>query len=129
MSNTYQISTFYGRARNQLFLAYRFYCAAGGARHTKHCDHNTTYIELSVKIPKIVSPRTELFNFKNKVCQETFFEVTNISTKLSECFTSNDCIQEQGKKWFKNINNLFQQSFRKIRVTSKSKETTVSKFI
>ena len=36
-------------------------------------------------------------------------------------------IQDQGKKWFKSLNDIFQQSFKKVRVTAFQKETTISK--
>ena len=98
-----------------------------GKRTKKDSDHNSMYIELSVNLPKTKTDRNEIFNFKNRECQQTFFEHTSKSTSLSKCFQNNENVQKQGRKWFKNLNGIFQQSFKKIRITSVQKETVISK--
>ena len=103
------------------------YTTVRGKSHKKDSDHNTTYIELSVNIPKIRAERKEIFNFKNKECQEKFLDITNNTLKLSNCFYNDEPVREQGKRWFKNLNGLFQQTFKKVRITSVQKETSVSK--
>ena len=103
------------------------YSVVGGKACKKDSDHNTMYVDLSVSVPKVRVDRTEVYNFKNKECQQKFLEVTNNTTKLSDCFDNDENIHNQGRKWFKSLNGLFQQSFKKIRVTSVQKETTVSK--
>ena len=61
------------------------------------------------------------------VCQKNFLEITNKTSKLSECFPRDGNVRDQGKKWLKSLNDILQQSFRKIQVTSIQKETEVSK--
>ena len=56
-----------------------------------------------------------------------FLEITEKSNKLTKCFQRDGKIEELGSKWMKTLNGIFQQSFRKIRITSKQKETNVSK--
>ena len=56
------------------------YSMVGGKSHIKYSDHNTTYVELSVNIPRIRTERTEIFNFRNTECQENFFDFPNNSS-------------------------------------------------
>ena len=103
------------------------YFQKNGKAGKRDSDHNSMYMELSLNIPKMRMDRTEIYNFKNRECQEIFFDLTNNSTKLTRCFETNENIQKQGRKWFKNLNGLFQQSFKKVRITSNQKQTVVSK--
>lgn len=81
-------------------------------------DHNTEIIELELSYQRKKEERKELFNFKNKECQHAFFELTSETSKLSECFENeNQSFQEQAKKWDKTLNDIFHQTFRKVRVT------------
>ena len=72
--------------------------------------------------------RRELFNFKNKECQEAFFELTSKTSKLSGCFQStNQTFLEQANKWNKELNNIFHLSFKKVRVVEgKSKVSKIT---
>ena len=56
-------------------------------------------IEYTVKKPE----RIELFNFKDYECQNKFFEMTNKSTNLTECFLTDGNFDEQATKWFKTL--------------------------
>ena len=103
------------------------YKTVKGKSYKKDSDHNTTYLELSVNIPKIRAERREIFNFKNIECQDKFFDITNNTLKLTNCFNTDEPVREQGKRWFKNLNSLFQQTFKKVRITSVQKDTRVSK--
>ena len=70
--------------------------------------------------------RKEIFNFKNRDCQEVFFNLTEHSTSLRDCFQNSSSIEKQGKKWFKTFKGMFSTSFKKIRITKKQKETPLS---
>ena len=49
-----------------------------------------------------------------------FFDVTDSSSKLSNCFQSEENFKVQSKYFFKTLNQTFQQCFRKVRITNKS---------
>ena len=47
--------------------------------------------------------------------QKRFFEITNDSEKLRECFKSEDMFLNQASRFEKTLNGVFHQSFEKIR--------------
>ena len=102
------------------------YGTKNGKSYKRDSDHNTMYLDLSLQIPAFTEERKELFNFKNIECQELFFEITQNSKMLSECFQSQGNIGKQSKKWFKTLKEIFHNSFRKIRITKKNKDTPLS---
>ena len=69
---------------------------------------------------------TEFFNFRNSECQKVFHQITNQSEKLINCFDNNQTLSQQCNKWFKELNSIFHQSFKKIRMGGKIKETEFS---
>ena len=92
-------------------------------------DHFTLLLELSLLFNKSRPQREELFNFRNKECQNTFKEITTNSNKLSEVFENELPLQEQAKKWEKTLNSFFHKSFTKIRITDRPKEDRISLLI
>ena len=49
-------------------------------------DHFTEYMDINLEIIPDKPKRREIFNFKNKRCQETFKNITTKSTDFSRCF-------------------------------------------
>ena len=70
--------------------------------------------------------KREIFNFKNQQCQKMFFEVSDATNKLTSCFQSAEGFQKQSKVFFKTLNGTFQQCFKKVRITNKSKNNKES---
>ena len=60
--------------------------------------------------------RREVFNFKNEECQEAFFNVSSVTSKLSECFSSDQPFLVHAKRWSNELNNIFHQTLKKVRV-------------
>ena len=86
------------------------------------------YMNISYTMKK--PDRRELFNFKNKKCQEDFFKDCENSTKLQECFQNNGkSVEYQVKSWIKSLNNKFHRSFKKIRCSSRGMETDIIKLL
>ena len=102
------------------------YSSSEGIMRKTDSDHNTLVLYLSLNLPVFENERREIFNFKNNDCQQTFFDLTENSTTLSQCFINDDNIQDQSNRWIKKLNGLFQQSFKKIRMTKKQKPTKLS---
>ena len=65
--------------------------------------------------------RQEVFNLKDSEAQEIFFKVTDVNQNFEKCFENEDDIRVQGQKWFKELNSCFHKSFKKIRISRKSK--------
>ena len=61
-------------------------------------------------------PRRELYNLKNKECQEIFSEVTECNLKLQKCFNAEKPFPKQCQTFFKTLDGILHQSFRKVRV-------------
>jgi hypothetical protein len=73
--------------------------------------------------------REEIFNFRNKECQQIFKKHTTDTSKLSKAFLNDLPLQMQSKEWEKNLNSFFHQSFRKIRLTKKPKKNHISELL
>ena len=92
----------------------------------KHSDHNTEILYMNLDYYVKKPDRKEYFNFRNVSCQEKFLQITNETSKLSDCFLKDGKFPQQAEKWFKTLNGIFHQSFRKIRHNPKKKITDVS---
>ena len=67
-----------------------------------------------------------MYNFRNPDCQQVFREITDCSEKLTKCFSNDQPLTKQCNGWFKELNGIFQQYFKKYRVSGKVKETEIS---
>ena len=61
-------------------------------------DHNALILDILLNKNIIKPKREEIFNLKNKVCQEAFREETEKNKDLLECFKSKLPLQKQFKK-------------------------------
>ena len=102
------------------------YFKKNGVNCRKDIDHNTLVLDMKITIEKMRKERTEVFNFRNSECQKVFHQITNQSEKLINCFDNNQTLSQQCNKWFKEFNSIFHQSFKKIRMGGKIKETEFS---
>ena len=97
-----------------------------GIASKKDSDHFTTILEMNINYTVKKPERIEMFNFKNAQCQEKFFQITNSSTELTQCFQGDGSLEAQAKKWFKTLNGVFHSSFSKIRHTKKKVKSKLS---
>ena len=95
-------------------------------KSNKASDHFTTYIDMSLKFFPKRDERKELFNFRNTDCQEAFRNLTEKTNELSKWFYTEEMIEVQCENWFESLNNCFKNSFQKIRVNKKVKESEVT---
>ena len=89
-------------------------------------DHNTLILYMKLEYFLKKPERIQYFNFKNSECQKLFLEMTNETRKLTDCFQMDGGVEKQAKKWFKELKAMCQQSFRKIRHSSKKKDSETS---
>ena len=85
-------------------------------------DHNGLILELKMQVNLQKPDRVELFNMRNKVCQEAFKEETDNNTKLLECFSNDLPVKTQCSRWFRTLNNILHKCFRKVRVVNSQKK-------
>ena len=106
----------------------REFCLSNFAQINKNkrvieTDHNGEILELNIEYGKKKPEREEMFNLRNKACQEAFKNETESNPKLIEVFENEMPIEKQSKMWFKNLKSSLYKSFRKVRiVNSKKKE-------
>ena len=95
----------------------RFYKRDGFVKVVKS-DHNILLLNISIPWNvKVKKDRIEIFNLRNKKCQEEFFHQTNNSQVLSICLENRD-VQTGGKHWLKALKTFIHKSFRKIRINN-----------
>ena len=85
-------------------------------------DHNSEILELNIKFSKIKPERREIFNLKNKTCQEKFREITENNDDLLKCFENELPAEKQLYQWKKSFQNILHKSFRKVRITDSKKK-------
>ena len=100
-----------------------------GLRYKKDSDHNPLVLWLDIMVSLKKPDRIEHFNFKNAECQAKFKELTTSTVNLTTCFENDLTLDKQCNKWFKELNEIFHQSFNKIRSNGKFKKTEVSELM
>ena len=92
-------------------------------------DHNILILNISCPWDvKVKKERTEIFNLRNKKCQEEFFNNTNNTDVLSKCLNNRNVVTG-GKLWLKSVKNLILKSFRKIRLTNQENKSKVQNLL
>ena len=82
-------------------------------------DHNPIICHFDIKWnKKVKKPRMELFNLKNKECQEKFKVLTSQTGILSSSLLGDD-LNTCTRKFLRGLNDCIRKSFRKIRITDK----------
>ena len=67
---------------------------------------------------KNVVKRT-IFNFKNEEAIEKFKQVSNVTKKFENCFRDGKSSEEKYNKFNKNLDSVFHQTFKKIKIGGK----------
>ena len=92
-----------------------------------HSDHATLIINFDIKYKKQQKVREEQYIFKDREAQEIFRNILNTENNLTKCFENSDELEVQCKVWLEELFRIFQRCFKKVRVTSKVRETETSK--
>ena len=105
----------------------RLFCLANIAQIKKNkriieSDHNSLIIEFDIKIEPKAQKREEIFNFRNKHCQNLFKEATDNNMDFKKCFENNLPFEKQTKIWFNVLKAAIFKSFKKIRIVKNKKK-------
>ena len=98
-------------------------------RKVTHSDHSTIIIDFDIKFKKQKPDRVEQFNLRDKEGQEKFKNILNSENNLARCFENADDLETQCERWLCELNNIFQRSFKKIRITKKVRVTVTSELL
>ena len=74
-------------------------------------DHNIIHNKLNIPWTVKCDKPYEVFNFKDKTSQETFFSLTNETETLAEIFDSTKTLDMQTKKFLKRLDGFVHQCF------------------
>ena len=86
----------------------------------KSSDHNVIVTKFNLKWNRRKrGERIELYNLKNKECQNVFKTLTSDTNVLSSSFNSKDDINTCTNKFIKSLNQCIKKCFKKIRLTEK----------
>ena len=104
------------------------------ARFTKdrviESDHFPVELYLDLKHPNKIKERIEIYDFKNIESQQFFRQESSKTQSLSKPFlNANLNFHQQVSNWKKEFESLIKRSFKKIRLTGKTKESDVTKLI
>ena len=88
-------------------------------------DHNAMIAEFNLTVDAKKPVREEMFNFRNRKCQEAFKEATEMNEELLDCFDNNLEFKDQSKTWLKCFNSVIRNSFRKVRIVDNKKKQNV----
>ena len=89
-------------------------------------DHNRLQLFLTIKTPVVRQLREEMFNFKDCDGQQIFYNITNNSEKLRNCFKNDSPFLDQASHFRKTLEGVFHQSFKKIRGTKRKRKSESS---
>ena len=78
--------------------------------------------DFKISVPKRKPDRIELFNLRDKKCQEIFSQETESNPELFQCFDSHLPFEVQCKIWLKNFNSIVYKCFKKVRITNNKKK-------
>ena len=81
-------------------------------------DHNPMCAKFNIVYLKLKksNERREIFNLKNKECQNSFFENTNQGERHQNCFKSDQNFETQSRNFMKTLDDFLHKSFKKIRI-------------
>ena len=84
-------------------------------------DHNPLILDLNIQYSKRKPDRIEMFNLKNRKCQELFKLETEKNHELMQVFDTDFAFEEQCKDWLKIFNSILYKCFKKVRIVSSRK--------
>ena len=85
-------------------------------------DHNSIFIDFHINAEQKGKERITKFNYRDETALKMFKSKTTNTKKLSECFTTEDSLENQTNKWIKCLKSFIQQSFQKIRINKSKKK-------
>ena len=85
-------------------------------------DHNPLIATFNLTINKTKPVREEMFNLRNKKCQEAFKNATENNSELASSFNNNLSFEKQTRNWQKTFNSLLYKCFKKVRIVGKKKK-------
>ena len=84
-------------------------------------DHNPIILDLNIQYSKRKPDRIEMFNLKNKACQEMFKFETDNNQEIIKVFSTDLAFEDQCTSWLKIFNSILYKCFKKVRIVGSKK--------
>ena len=91
-------------------------------RRSVKSDHRPLILKMNLEFTKTKPQRKEQFNFKTEECQQLFTEITDTTSKLTNCFANEFSDETKSKMWEKELERIFFRAFKKKRVVNSTKK-------
>ena len=82
-------------------------------------------MDLALEIITEKPQRTEIWNLKNRKCQETFKNITSSTNEFTDCFKNELPLQKQIENWKSTLKKHIGRAFTKVRIRNKPKTQKV----
>ena len=107
------------------------YATTKGIKKKVESDHNVMYARFCIEYENVVArrPRKEVFNLKNSECKSLFTSVTNENNKLRRCFEKEKPFPEECNRFFKTVDDVLHQCFKKVRVGKQIQDKEVEQLM
>ena len=101
------------------------YTTTKGCPSVKRSDHFTFVANFSVSWTETKSERVEFFKLRDEEGLAKFNRLSSVCTPLKKCVEENVPLEDACSKWYKNIEKLMFQCFKKIRITDKPPKNSI----
>ena len=97
----------------------------------KKSDHNIMYCNFNLTYSNKIQykVRREIYNLKNKECQDSFREETENNSKFVDVFETDDSFEKKTAKFRRCLNQSNRKCFRKVRVKIRIKKINQSSVV
>ena len=101
------------------------YTNSKGKPCIKKSDHYTLIATFKVEVKENKPARREIFKLRDAEGLMKFSELTENCDRLRKCIRETDGVEENCNRWYKEIEKILHQSFRKIRISSNPPKKTI----
>ena len=101
------------------------YSSTKGNPCVKRSDHYSIIATFSIKEKSPMHIQEEIFKLRDKDGLERFRQMTDNNPNLRQYFQSNENIEESCGRWYKHIDKIIHQCFKKVRLTGKPPKKTM----
>ena len=100
------------------------YCTTKGNPSVKRSDHFTLLAQFDICENPVIHKREEIFKLRDENGLALFKQMTQQNEKLRRCFDGGN-IEVGCEKWYKEVEKIMHQCFRKIRITDSPPKSTL----
>ena len=87
--------------------------------------HYSIVANFEIEYDTVKPQRREVFKLRDVNGLQQFWKMTNDSKKLKDCFKENFDLEDGCNKWYREIDSIMHQCFKKIKITTKPPKRTL----